>query len=697
MMLPYSRRDEAIRLILQYNRVKVRAGRGDRWTYNDMLFSADTETSKTGPEQYDAHGDYIAQENIVVAWTFSARCETGNVCTVYGSRPSEFAFFLYDLQEALPGEKTFIFFHNMAYDWTFLELFMFQLFGLPDKQLNVKPHYPINIEFGNGITLKDSLILAQVRLEKWAEDLDVEHKKACGKWHYEAIRGQSGDFSGPELEYIEHDTLALVECLDKIMRQLHKHVYSIPMTCTGIIREETRKTGRKNRARDRFLRFAPCFELYLKLTYGYHGGYTHNNRYTAGWIWPDDEALQRGWLVACYDFASSYPHRMLVDLFPMERFRHIEDKLHRRDILKGSDTTAYIFTFCARGIVLKDPREPMPYLQLSKCLRVAGAETDNGRIMYADFVEIVLTEIDLRIIDRQYKMIEHVCADIWIAGKRYLPRWFRDLVYKCFEDKTMLKGGDPVAYNLAKARLNSLYGMCCQKSIKPEIIEDYETGEYIIKEADTAEAYQTYLDNNNTILPYFWGVWVTAYAAEALYDLGACVDPEGVWLYSDTDSVYACGWDEERVKAYNAKQVDRLRRAGYGPVVKDGRNFFTGVAELDGVYQEFKGLHSKCYAVRKMDGDIKITVAGVPKKGAKALKDDLANFNDGFCFPGGVTDKLTHYYLYRNEVYIDENGTEYGNSIDLHSCDYVVSQPSIADFLKILEEEDIEVQVYDDE
>ena len=80
----------------------------------------------------------------------------------------------------------YIYFHNLAYDYVFLRLFLFDAFGTPKKQLNTKPHYPIMIGFENGIILKDSLILAGCKLEKWANDLNVNHKKAVGNWQYDA-------------------------------------------------------------------------------------------------------------------------------------------------------------------------------------------------------------------------------------------------------------------------------------------------------------------------------------------------------------------------------------------------------------------------------------------------------------------------------------------------------------------------------
>ena len=686
----------------------TRTGRGSHDVYNDLIIAADTETSKTAPNEYRIipgrkgrpdKKEYIPHENIIVAWTLSIRKPgVGNICTLYGSRPSEFCAALSALSDTLPGDKTAIYFHNLAYDWVFLETFLIDLYGEPVRQLNTKAHYPISIEFESGIIFKDSLILSQKGLERWAEELDVEHKKAVGLWDYDRFRGQSGGFTPEELEYIEHDTLALVECLDRFRIQLRKKVYSIPLTCTGIIREETRKEGKKNRARNRFERMAPDFELYRKLLAVYHGGFTHNNRHAAGWLWPDAEAIARGDLPTCYDFSSSYPFRMLVDLYPRERFRRIGDKLDPAEVLRYADSTAFVFKLILVRPELKDYRNPMPCLQLSKTITNVNSMTDNGRILAADYVEIYLNEVDLSLIASQYTWEAAFCVDVYAASKGPLPRWFRDLVYKCYNDKCKLKGGDPVEYALSKAKLNSLYGMCCSKSIRPVIVEDYKTGEFRETEILSEEDYQKYLDNYNNILPYFWGVWVTSYAQAALFALGACVKPEaegGLWLYSDTDSVYALGWDPDKLSAYNEDQKERLRAAGYGPVIVDGREFWPGVAELDGIYKEFIGLHSKCYAVRKMDGKIKITVAGVPKKGAVCLGDDLSKFKDGFIFPGEETGKLTHYYLYRNESTI-EDGIEKGNSVDLAPCDYEIGLPVIDDLFEILATKESEIQTFEE-
>ena len=99
------------------------------------------------------------------------------------------------------------------------------------------------------------------------------------------------------------------------------------------------------------------------------------------------------------------------------------------------------------------------------------------------------------------------------------------------------------------------------------------------------------------------------------------------------------------------------------------------MAELDGIYSEFRMIGAKRYCVRdQASGELKITVAGVPKKtGAKCLKDDIENFRDGFIFDGKTTGKKLHTHLYRDEIFIDEYGNEIGDSIDLSDNDYTLS------------------------
>ena len=136
--------------------------------------------------------------------------------------------------------------------------------------------------------------------------------------------------------------------------------------------------------------------------------------------------------------------------------------------------------------------------------------------------------------------------------------------------------------------------MMVQKCVRDDLKEDYETGDYM---ADTSltpeEKYEEYRKNRSNVLLYQWGVWCTSYAMRNLFDLGSCIS--GIWLYSDTDSCYGTAWDLPKVETYNEVCRMKLKANGYGSVDHNGREYWPGVAELDGVYSEFKTLGAKRY------------------------------------------------------------------------------------------------------
>ena len=698
-----------------------KAGRGRDITYNDVIIMADTETSKKEInsvyyEDKQINGavvklkKYNPVPNHIVAWTISIRAYEHNITTLYGNTPEEFTQCLALIQDALKGDETYIYFHNLSYDWVFIRKHMFNRFGHPERQLNTKSHFPIFIKFGNGICLRDSLCLAQRKLEKWADDLDVPHKKAVGKWDYTKIRNQHGEFfNSGELTYIENDTLAGVECIDTTMQALNKHIYSMPYTATGIPREETRKIGKRFGARDSFLKMVLSYEQYIQATRVYHGGYTHANRYKI-------ERIVKN--VICRDFSSSYPYVMLSEKYPMEAFKEYKN-CSLDEILEMSDEYAFMFKLILAGdetepVHLKDNLNPMPPLQFSKCVEIVNPIIDNGRVLECDYCEIYLNEIDAKLIHENMKYKRHLCVDVYYARKDYLPRWFTDYVYSLYKAKCTLKDGDPVLYAIAKAKLNSLYGMCVQKSLRDNLVEDYTNGEYkseVPINEDTGnpytdeELYQKYVDNNNSVLPYQWGVWVTSFAMYNLFTLAKCtIGPDGAinFCYSDTDSIYSTYWNEDKLEAYNNECLRKLEGNGYKPVEFNGETYTPGVAEFDGAYSEFKTLGAKRYCCRYSDdirnkeknrGKLKITVAGVPKSGVDCLEDDINNFKSGFIFPGVQTGKLTHHYMIEDSI-VKDNGNSRGDSVDLTPCDYLLSSIYVVDIDDLFTEE-VEIQIYD--
>lgn len=654
-------------------------------TINDVLIMADTETSKEIPGHQC--------RNYVVAWTISIRAFDTNIITLYGHKPSEMVEAIGKMITAMAGMKTYIYFHNLPYDWVFIRKFCFREWGEPLHQLNIKSHQPIYIEFGNGIVFRDSLILAQRSLDKWSEDMDVKHKKAVGYWDYDKIRHQDSRFTPHEKTYIEHDTLAGVECLQATLDSLHKSIAHVPFTATGIPREEVQKRAKANGGRDLFLKLVPTWRVQQILEMVYHGGYTHANRHYV-------EELITGYIKA-YDESSAYPYAMLTEKMPMGRFTPISQPEPPEFILEHADEYAYIFRLVMLKPRLKSNHIPMPVLQKSKCVKIVDGVEDNGRLLCCGYCEIWLNEIDLELIYEQYDLSGGaVCLDIHYAVKDYLPRWFTDYVYECFKEKTDLKPDpvtgkfDPVAYSMAKSKLNSLYGLSVTHPVKLIIDENYQTGKFDIMEGQDEESlYKKYIENRNSVLCYQWGCWVTSAAMRNLMTIGKNA---GVWLYSDTDSCYGMDWNENGIKAYNEECKRKLIERGYPGVPHGDKEYWLGVCEVDGEYSEFITVGAKRYACRKKkDGKIKITVSGVPKKGFLSLKDDLRNFKSGFIFDGETSGKLQHSYYYEDDIWEDEHGNERGDSIDLSPASYLLDSVSDVNWEKLFEEEIMTV-VYDD-
>lgn len=663
--------------ILKYILSRKKNGSKSKLTYSEAYIMLDTETSKDHATEYDKDGKAIPQENHLVCWTISIRAFHTNICTLRGSKPSELTHCLELIRNNIQADVCYIFIHNLPYDWQFIRRFMFQAFGYPKKQLNVKNHYPITIQFNNGLILRDSLILAGVSLERWSDNLNVEHKKAVGFWNYLTIRNQNTILTPEELTYIEFDTLAGVECLNKLADTLGDTLVSLPFTNTGIVRRHIRKIGRKNYAKKLFNDQKIELSEYDILEHVFHGGYTHANRNIVGWIRSN---------VQCYDFKSSYPFCMLTCKVPRESFIHFDRPFTPYEILQD-DNNAYIFKLIGVNVRLRDPRYPMPALQFFKTVSSINATCDNGRILEADYIEIYLNEIDLKVIMNQYEFDGVQCVEVMGAFKDYIPKYFRDEVFNIFKEKCeleyevkTLKTGDISMYNTKKAQLNSLYGMSVTRAIREEIREAYEddkvnlriSGDYYIGYCDREKLFNKYLKDRNQILPYIWGVYVTSYAMLHLFELSECIDDiNRHWLYSDTDSIYSDNWNMERLNRYNEAVKRELKVAGYGPVTVNEKTYHLGVADPDGFYDEFITQGAKRYAVTQ-GKKIKITVAGVPKKTGAACLRSLDDFTEGFIFYGQGTGKTTHTYIY-NDIHIDGNGNEVADSIDLTDADYTLS------------------------
>ena len=161
------------------------------------------------------------------------------------------------------------------------------------------------------------------------------------------------------------------------------------------------------------------------------------------------------------------------------------------------------------------------------------------------------------------------------------------------------------------------------------------------------------------------GVWITAWARYNL--LTNVIKQDKYCVYCDTDSMKLLeGYNKEEIKKYNKKVIENIKNVSkeleidiekFSPIDNEGKKHTIGLFDFDGFYEEFKTQGAKKYAytkyipIEKIKEDtnvikkeknkaliLEITVAGVPKIGAKALKN-LDEFEDDFIFDFKYTNK----------------------------------------------------------
>ena len=104
---------------------------------------------------------------------------------------------------------------------------------------------------------------------------------------------------------------------------------------------------------------------------------------------------------------------------------------------------------------------------LDRTQKQINAIVDNGRVVYADTITLYLTDIDLiENLDRFYDWNDVEIFEVKTARYGYLPDYVRWACALFYSKKNQLKKSglsETTAYRLAKAFVNSIYGMMVQK------------------------------------------------------------------------------------------------------------------------------------------------------------------------------------------------------------------------------------------
>lgn len=669
---------------------------------DNTIYSFDIEVTsylKLNGVQYsqDKYEEFSQKEkdkcecySIMYIWMFGI-----NDTVYYGRTWDELKEFLHKVDESSPNKKI-CYIHNLSYEFQFLrgEFFFEDVMARTQRKVMKCKMIDFNFE------LRCSYMLSNTNLEHLAKVYNLPFKKMVGDLDYKIIRSPETPLTNEELGYCENDCLIIYYYI-KMELETYKTIDRIPITSTGKVRRELKELMFKDYSY-RIKASRACSidpHVYNLLNECFMGGYTHANYCLSDMIINN---------VDSYDFTSSYPYCMVAYPYPSSEFKKCKIK-SKEDMILGF---AYLLVVRFTNISCKYYNN---FISVSKCRNIRGSYVDNGRVISASELTMTLTDVDFYFLLNTYEC-DYEILESYYANYNYLPSLFYNFILDKYVKKTQLKNveGKEIEYQLEKGKFNSLYGMSVTNEIKAEVEYDNNIG-WTEKELTNDEIeVQLIKQKKRGFMAFSWGCWITAYARRNLLQNICKLDE--YCIYADTDSVKLReGYKKEIIDDYNKKVKQRLKRVSkllhipmemYEPKDIKGEKHLLGVFECETkgtrkhTYDSMITQGAKKYAV-SVDGEIKITVAGVPKgNGSKALKD-LNDFKDDFEFKASDTGKKTIVYIddQQENYFVDCNGKEYLNTDKtgccILPCSYVLGKA--LDYAELLTENSSQRAIYREE
>ena len=405
----------------------IRSNRGTKKKkgYKNCICAFDIETTRLTE----------IEQSIMYIWQFSIMfLDDLHIDTIIGRTWTEFELHLSQLRQDDNEAYYMIFVHNLSYEFQFLRgIYTFS----PDEVFAIKSRKILKCEMYSRFEFRCSYLQTNMGLETFTKKMKVKHTKLSGEiFDYSKKRYPWTPLTEYELQYSVNDTIGLLEAMYKRMMLASDNLYTLPLTSTGYVRRETKKAMFGWSKKHKYI--FPDIRVFDMLEEAFRGGDTHANRYYSGTVIKADGKKILG--IGSYDRSSSYPDVVLNDAFPMSKFVYI-GSMEESDIEKKIDRgKALLFRCCIRGIEQKDKYYGAPYLGYSKCRKVNGEILDNGRILYADYLETTITDIDYEIIKAEYKWTEFKITECYESRYGQLPEQLKDIFRRYYKDKTEVKG-----------------------------------------------------------------------------------------------------------------------------------------------------------------------------------------------------------------------------------------------------------------
>ena len=431
----------------------------------------------------------------------------------------------------------------------------------------------------NKVTIYDSLKLLNFSVEAIAKSFDLPIRKL--ELDYKTKRKEGHRLTKHEVDYIRCDVEVMSRALDILFKE------GLDRMTIGSCALNNYKGMMKN-----FNRYYPEIPLEVDedIRTSYRGGFTYLNPLYK------EKTTGEGIVL---DVNSLYPSVMYNCILPFGQPIYFNGK-YKFDIF-------YPLYIQRINVIFKLKEGKIPTIQVKKSLMFLPnefLESSKG-----DILTLTLTNVDLKLFLEQYD-IEYI---EYVSGWKFKGRkgMFKDYIDVWSEKKIQAKkDNQPALYKISKLMLNSLYGKFAKnpniRSKRPYLMEDGSVGYELLPLEQGKGLY----------IPV--GSFITSYAREktirtsqAIRDYTLQHYNKDYYIYSDTDSIHMLKVNEEELKKF-----------------VDIDDFILGAWKLESTFKRGRYLRQKAYIEEGYDGEMNVTIAGLPKKLGKYVNFD--NFNIGF-------------------------------------------------------------------
>lgn len=617
----------------------------------------------------------------------------------------EWQDFRYELIDRV-GCKFITWSHFLAYEFQNFRNFLPE----PKRMFARNMREPVFVDYGEQ-EFRCSYILTNKSLDLFAKTTPgVTVYKASGEeFDYSKRRFPDTELSENEWDYCIRDVVAQLQAIKGLLKSTGYDLSTVPLTSTGFVRRDYQKaccydTDNQKRVQNCKLNTA----AYKMCEVGRRGGIAGSYELNTGMV--IDGAMSM-------DKKSSYPYQMMCKYFPNSRFLY-------KDVVAGSEAwfrylerNACLMVVEFTELMLRPKSKiKIPYLSKSKCIAIDGGVFGNGKVYKASRLMCCITEVDLKIIEKNYWYNDVRCVKMLVAERGMLSYAFRKQLKDMFQTKEEIgfdvkrlegdaKKTAEEEYMKFKNKINASFGMMLTAILHDDIVYSGKKWERkVVNEFEYDSLLKKHYESKNTFLNYQDGVWVTAHARADLYEGLTCADDDTIAC--DTDSVKFRDWrwhgegelmgDTIRVIRKFEAINERIRGEASGFEVKpyalvNDKRIYLGVWEEDAVYEQFITLGAKKYAytLRKdreeiLDDTLEyrkplhITVSGLRKSADKWFDEEvkgIQGFTVGRIVPPGKSGRTASYYVdveRPHELSIDGHVVVVGSNVGVVNVSYTL-------------------------